>query len=118
MRLYAVCGLVDAVEALFAEPCNLDVVSWTILIQCYVKMAFPTLGVMAFFEMCKAKAKADEKTVVIVLSACSKLRDLSLGRKLHGYIRDNGVSSDVFVGDALIDRYLKCGDADSAENRP
>ncbi|KAF3447596.1 hypothetical protein FNV43_RR12783 [Rhamnella rubrinervis] len=114
MRLYAVCGLVNSVEAVFAEGCNRDLVSWTTLIQCYVKMGFPREGVMAFFDMCNAKQKADEMTVVVVLSACSRLGDLSVGRKLHGYIRDNGVNSDVFVGNALIDMYLNCGDADPA----
>lgn len=111
MRLYAVCGFVNSVEALFAGGGDRDLVSWTTLIQCYVKMGFPREGVVAFFDMCNAKQEADEMTVVIVLSACSKLGDLSLGRKVHAYIRDNGVNSDVFVGNALIDMYLKCGDS-------
>lgn len=114
MRLYAVCGLVNSVRRVFDESSQRDLVSWTTLIQCYVKMAFPKEGVAAFFEMCDAKLKADEMTVVVVLSACSKLGDLGLGRRIHDYVRDNRVTSDVFVGNALVDMYLKCGDAGSA----
>lgn len=114
MRLYAVCGSVKSLRLLFDESPQRDLVSWTTLIQCYVKMGLAKEGVEAFFEMCDAKLKADEMTVVIVLSACSKLGDLRLGRRIHEYVRDNGVTSDVFVGNALVDMYLKCGDGDSA----
>ncbi|PKI70126.1 hypothetical protein CRG98_009458 [Punica granatum] len=61
--------------------------------------------------MCEAGFAADERTLVIVLSACAKLGDLSLGRRLQAYIQENGVKRDVFVGNALVDMFLKCGDA-------
>ncbi|KAL5549828.1 hypothetical protein UlMin_000004 [Ulmus minor] len=115
MRLYSVSGLLNCVRHLFDRTPQRDLVSWTTLIQCYVKMGFPREGVAAFFRMCdEKKLKADEMTVEVVLSACSKLGQLSLGTKIHTYIRDNGVTVDVFVGNALVDMYLKCGDADIA----
>ncbi|ONI21894.1 hypothetical protein PRUPE_2G097100 [Prunus persica] len=114
MRLYAVCGVINCVRNLFDEGPQRDLVSWTTLIQGYVKMGLPREGVEAFFDMCDAKMMADEMTLVIVLSACSKLGDLSLGRKINEYIHDNGVYRDVFIGNALVDMYLKCGDADFA----
>ncbi|PON56700.1 Tetratricopeptide-like helical domain containing protein [Parasponia andersonii] len=114
MRLYAVCGFVSSVRNVFDESSQRDLVSWTTLIQCYVKTGFPREAVLTFFRMCDAKLKADEMTAVTVLSACSKLGDLTLGRKIHDYIVDNGVTFDVFVGNALVDMYLKCGDDDSA----
>ncbi|CAL2240226.1 unnamed protein product [Prunus armeniaca] len=114
MRLYAVCGVINCVRNLFDEGPQRDLVSWTTLIQGYVKMGLPREGVEAFFDMCDAKMMADEMTLVIVLSACSKLGDLNLGRKINEYIYDNGVYRDVFIGNALVDMYLKCGDADFA----
>ncbi|KAM2623006.1 hypothetical protein FF1_027997 [Malus domestica] len=77
-------------------------------------MGFPREDVEVFFDMCDAETRADETTSVIVLSACSKLGDLSLSRKVSGCIYENGVCRDVFIGNALVDRYLKCGDADFA----
>ncbi|XP_031396809.1 pentatricopeptide repeat-containing protein At1g08070, chloroplastic-like [Punica granatum] len=111
MRAYAVCGLMSDVRKLFEGSPRRDVVSWTTLIQAYVKMGLQKEGVGAFFKMCEAGFAADERTLVIVLSACAKLGDLSLGRRLQAYIQENGVKRDVFVGNALVDMFLKCGDA-------
>ncbi|KAL5866256.1 hypothetical protein ACOSQ3_003770 [Xanthoceras sorbifolium] len=113
MRLYAVCGLVKAVHKLFHfhRGPQRDLVSWTTLIQAFVKMGYPRDAILAFFDMCQANLRPDGMTLVIVLSACSKLGDLTLGTKIHRYIRDNTLylNSDVFVDNALIDMYLKCG---------
>lgn len=114
MRAYAVRGSMSDVRRLFDGSPERDVVSWTTLIQGYVKTGLPIEGVLAFFEMCEAGLAADERTLVIVLSACAKLGDLSLGRRLHRYIYENGVKRDVFVGNALVDMFLKCGDAEFA----
>ncbi|KAA8520345.1 hypothetical protein F0562_014601 [Nyssa sinensis] len=111
MRMYAVCGVIGAVQKLFDESPNRDLVSWTTLIQGYVKMGYWKEGIRVFFEMCEAKFRADEMTMVIVLSACAKLGDLSLGRKIHKYMHDNKVTLDIYIGNALVDMYLKCGDA-------
>ncbi|XP_050280935.1 pentatricopeptide repeat-containing protein At1g08070, chloroplastic-like [Quercus robur] len=114
MTLYAVCGVIKAVQKLFHGSPQRDLISWTTLFQGYVKMGFLKEGVAAFFEMCDSNLRADEMTLVIVLSACSKLGDLELGRKIHDYMRDNEVNSDVFVGNALVNMYLNFGDADFA----
>ncbi|KAI3944608.1 hypothetical protein MKW98_021066 [Papaver atlanticum] len=114
MRLYAVCGLCHAVKKLFEGSAQRDLVSWTTLIQAYANMDLPEEAVRVFLEMGETELRADEMTMVIVLSACSKLKDLNLGRKLHWYMSDNKVNLDVFVGNALVDMYLKCGDVDFA----
>ncbi|KAK3030210.1 hypothetical protein RJ639_038720 [Escallonia herrerae] len=98
----------------FEQSPQLDLVSWTTLIQAYVGMGYWKEGVEAFFRMCEGKMIADERTMVVVLSACAKLGDLSLGRKIHEYMCDHEVNFNVFVGNALLDMYLKCGDADFA----
>ncbi|KAL6124664.1 hypothetical protein ACLB2K_077176 [Fragaria x ananassa] len=114
MRLYAVCGFMNYARKMFDESPQRDLVSWTTLIQGYVKMGYAREGVEAFFDMCDAKMRPDEMTLVIVLSACSKLGDLSLGRKISRYIDDNGVNPDVFIGNALVNMYLECGDDELA----
>lgn len=114
MRMYAVCGVIGAVQKVFDGSPHRDLVSWTVLIQGYVKMGFWKEGLQVFFEMCNAEFEADEMTMVIVLSACANLGDLSLGRRIHRYMCDHKVNFDVFVGNALVDMYLKCGDANLA----
>ncbi|KAI3996123.1 hypothetical protein MKX01_031477 [Papaver californicum] len=116
MRLYAVCGLCHAAKKLFEGSAQRDLVSWTMLIQAYANKGLPKEAVRVFLEMGKTELRADEMTMVIVLSACSKLKDLDLGWKLHRYLSDNMVNLDVFAGNALVNMYLKCGDVDFSCN--
>ncbi|KAL7132760.1 hypothetical protein ABFS83_12G095500 [Erythranthe nasuta] len=51
----------------------------------------------------------DNMIFSIVLKACTELRDLSEGRKLHCYIHRIG-SADSFVLTGLVDMYAKCGE--------
>lgn len=114
MRLYAVCGKIAVARKLFDKIPDRDLVSWTTLISGYANMGFPREAIRVFLEMWDADLRADEVTIVVVLSACSKLGDLDLGRKIHKYIDDNKVNLDIFVGNALVDMYMKCGDVDFA----
>ncbi|XP_078436885.1 pentatricopeptide repeat-containing protein At1g20230-like [Wolffia australiana] len=51
-----------------------------------------------------------------VLPACSGMRSLVLGRAIHGYaVKRDFVSGNVFVGGALVDMYMKCGECKDAE---
>ncbi|KDP32470.1 hypothetical protein JCGZ_13395 [Jatropha curcas] len=113
MRLYVVSGIIRAVENVFNESPNRDLVSWTTFIQGYAKMGYPSEAISAFFKM---NLRADEMTLVVVLSACSKLGDLSLGKKIRAYMDRHqiNVHSDVFLGNALLDMYFKCGQPDLA----
>ncbi|XP_027113539.1 pentatricopeptide repeat-containing protein At1g08070, chloroplastic [Coffea arabica] len=114
MRLYGACGVVDGVRKVFDGSPERDLVSWTTLIQGYVDNGHWREGIDMFFDMCESGQRADEKMMVVVISACAKLGDFSLGKKLHEYVVHNNVNFDVFVGNALVDMYLKCGDAESA----
>ncbi|TYG61427.1 hypothetical protein ES288_D07G147400v1 [Gossypium darwinii] len=115
MRLYAVCGFTHSVKKLFDGSPERDLVSWTTLIQAFVKMGFAKQAIQAYFDMCRANLRPDKRTLVVILSACSRLGDLSLGTRIHENICDiHDIYSDVFVGNALVDMYMKCGDADSA----
>ncbi|KAI4303583.1 hypothetical protein MLD38_039192 [Melastoma candidum] len=110
MRLYAVCGELGAARRLF-DRCpqwRRDLIAWTTLIQGYVKSGFPREGLRLFFAMCEDGPVADEMTLAIVLSACGRLGDLSLGKRIYRYMLDKELRRDVFVGNALVDMFLKC----------
>ncbi|KAE8690977.1 acyl-CoA synthetase family member 4 [Hibiscus syriacus] len=93
------------VKELFDQSPERDLVSWTTLIQAFVKMGFAKEAIRAYFDMCRANLQPDKRTPVVVLSACSRLGDLSLGTRIHENI------CDVFVGNALVDVCMRCGDA-------
>ncbi|EEF43015.1 pentatricopeptide repeat-containing protein, putative [Ricinus communis] len=108
MRFYAVSGFIEAVEKVFDQGPHWDLISWTTLIQAYSKMGYPSEAIAAFFRM---NCTADRMTLVVVLSACSQLGDFTLGKKILAYMDHHlfDVHSDVFLGNALLDMYLKCG---------
>ncbi|CAL9773973.1 unnamed protein product [Musa acuminata subsp. burmannicoides] len=114
MSLYAVCGEVRSIQKLFDGFPEKDLVSWTTLISGYTKAGLAKKAVKVFEEMMSENLRADGVTMVAVLSACAELGDLELGRNLHRYIGARQIDMDVFVGNALVDMYSKCGDVDSA----
>ncbi|XLT45658.1 hypothetical protein HN873_038262 [Arachis hypogaea] len=62
----------------------------------------------------EAKVKPDEVTIASVLSACAHIGSLDVGEAVHDYIRKHGVKADVYVGNAFIDMYCKCGVVEKA----
>eukprot|EP00250_Pteridium_aquilinum_P020158 c24727_g1_i1 orf=1264-1689(+) len=49
------------------------------------------------------------RTFVALLKACTKLKDLINGYRIHGQIARMGLlETDVFVGSSLVDMYAKC----------
>ncbi|XP_022852233.1 pentatricopeptide repeat-containing protein At4g30700-like [Olea europaea var. sylvestris] len=48
-------------------------------------------------------------TITSILSACSQLGALSLGKWVHDLIKRESIESNIYVATALIDMYAKCG---------
>ncbi|KAK4489464.1 hypothetical protein RD792_005273 [Penstemon davidsonii] len=64
--------------------------------------------------MMVSNIKPDEITIASVLSSCAHLGTLDVGEAVHEYIRKNGIKSDNYVENALIDIYCKCGSIEKA----
>ncbi|KAG9457268.1 hypothetical protein H6P81_001776 [Aristolochia fimbriata] len=114
VRMYVVFGELDAAHELFNKMPLRDIITWTTLISGYAKAGYAREAIRLFQEMGDANMVADEVTVTVVLSSCSALGDLNLGKVLHGYVKINRMNVDIFVGNALVNMYLKCGDSGSA----
>ncbi|XP_047177355.1 pentatricopeptide repeat-containing protein At2g22410, mitochondrial-like [Vigna umbellata] len=98
-----------AARELFDTMPQRDVISWTSMITGYSQASRFTEAVRLFKEMMEAKVKPDEITVASVLSACAHIGSLDVGEAVNHYIRKYDVKTDVYVGNALIDMYCKCG---------
>ena len=48
-------------------------------------------------------------TFASAIQACATMGDLDLGKQMHGLVLKVGLDIDVFVSNALIDVYAKCG---------
>ncbi|RYR61505.1 hypothetical protein Ahy_A04g018679 [Arachis hypogaea] len=114
IHFYAECGRVDLGRKVFDGMLERNVVSWTSLINGYVGRDLPKEAVSLFFEMVDTGIQPNPVTMVCVISACAKLKDLELGKKVSSYIGKLGVKLNAVMGNALVDMYMKCGDIDNA----
>ncbi|XVF43537.1 hypothetical protein PTKIN_Ptkin02bG0047500 [Pterospermum kingtungense] len=108
-------GEVGLARQVFDESVKTDEVSWTALINGYLKTGCFAEGLKCFNEMRLKGVEVNGMTVVSVLSAAGKMGNIWLGRSIHGFFMETGrVKWDVFIGSALVDMYSKCGCCDDA----
>lgn len=112
---YASNGNVEACERLFEEMPEKNIFSWNGLLGGYARNGrlFEVLG--SFKRMLsEGNVLPNDATLVTVLSSCSRLGALDLGKWVHLYAENIGYKRNVYVGNALIDMYAKCGTIETA----
>ncbi|XP_017235584.1 pentatricopeptide repeat-containing protein DOT4, chloroplastic [Daucus carota subsp. sativus] len=106
--MYAKCGSMEDALTVFSEMPRTDIVSWNTMIGGYSKNRLPNEALDLFVKMQK-DLKPDNVTISCVLPSCGSLSALDRGREIHSFVLKNGLSSDQFVMNALLDMYVKCG---------
>ncbi|KAL4334281.1 hypothetical protein GQ457_07G017530 [Hibiscus cannabinus] len=106
---------VELARQVFDESTHTDVVSWTALINGYLKNGYFVEGLECFNEMRLKGVEVCGMGVVSVLGAAGKMGNIWFGKSIHGfYIETGRIEWDVFVGSAIVDMYSKCGFYDDA----
>eukprot|EP01018_Ginkgo_biloba_P011334 Gb_02266 [translate_table: standard] len=114
VTVYAKCGgLVDA-RRVFDQMPKRNVVSWTVMVAAYVRYGFAEEALTLFYQMLITGIQPNQFTFASILPACTKLAALELGMEIHEDIIRSGYQSDVFVTNALVDMYAKCGSIENA----
>ncbi|CAO2181105.1 unnamed protein product [Urochloa humidicola] len=111
---FARLGQVHRARDLFDGMPERDTVSWTAMIDGYVQAARFKEALEMFRAMQYSNVRADEFTMVSVITACAQLGALEMGEWARVYMSRQGIQMDVFVGNALIDMYSKCGSVERA----
>ncbi|KAF8116998.1 hypothetical protein N665_0012s0015 [Sinapis alba] len=114
INMYTECGDVDAARRVFdgiIEPC---VVSYNAMITGYARRNRPNEALSLFRDMQGKNLKVNEITLLSVLSSCSLLGSLGLGKWIHEYAKKHGFCKYVKVNTALIDMFAKCGSLEDA----
>ncbi|XXG81279.1 hypothetical protein AAC387_Pa09g1953 [Persea americana] len=115
LHVYAACGSIQYARNLFDDIPEKNLVSWNSMIGGYSRMGCCKEAFSLFRVMRDMGIEPDNFTLISLLSVCSQTGRFDLGRVIHFYIETKGVEIDLFVKNALVDMYAKCGDLVSAK---
>ncbi|XP_006839028.2 pentatricopeptide repeat-containing protein At2g33680 [Amborella trichopoda] len=114
MDMYAKSGELESSWRVFVGTYHRDNISWNGLISGYSREGLSEEAMNLFIEMLKHGVAPDDFTFPSILSSCASIGSLALGMQVHCKTIHCGLESDVFVSNAIIDMYAKCGSLESA----
>ncbi|TQD92007.1 hypothetical protein C1H46_022411 [Malus baccata] len=116
VNMYGFFGELECMQQVFDETPQRDLVMWNSVVAAYSQHNFPYMALAVASAMAREGLRLNGSSVVSLLSACSFLKAIRKGKEVHGYvIRGQLVDNhDVFVYNALISMYSRCGVLSSA----
>ncbi|CAI9769901.1 unnamed protein product [Fraxinus pennsylvanica] len=110
-------GELELAQEIFSTQLELnDNVSWNTMISGYVQNGRVEESIQLFRCMAEEGFNWDNHTFATVLSACSTLKNLKLGKKIHVRVLKEGMLASPFIASGIVDVYCKCGNMGYAES--
>ncbi|PIN20131.1 hypothetical protein CDL12_07188 [Handroanthus impetiginosus] len=114
IHFYCESGKLSCASRVFYESETRDVVSWTSLIDGYVKNEKVDEALKVFDEMCESDVEPNEVTMVAVFAACAQKGDLRVGERIREFVETRGVRFSLNMMNSMLDMYVKCGGLEKA----
>ncbi|CAH9056173.1 unnamed protein product [Cuscuta epithymum] len=114
IHIYFMWGNVHMARSLFDHGANTNVMIWNVMVSGLNKYKMFKESRRLFYEMDEKGIMPTAVTLVSSLSAFSKLNDLDSGKRVHQYVKDLKVESNLILDNALMNMYACCGEIDSA----
>eukprot|EP01018_Ginkgo_biloba_P001270 Gb_03440 [translate_table: standard] len=114
VAMYSKCGCIDDAFKVFDKMSQRDVVSWNTMITAYAQNGYFNEALKLFCQMHFAGVDSSSVTIASVLPACANLTALQCGKEIHGHTIRTGIESNVFVENAFVTMYAKCGSLEDA----
>ncbi|KDP23234.1 hypothetical protein JCGZ_23067 [Jatropha curcas] len=114
LKMYIDCDSVEDARATFDRMPNKDIISWTELINVYVKKGEFNEALKLFRQMISVGIKPDALSICSILPACARPAAHKLGKQVHAYLLRNGIERDIRIQNAVMDMYIKSGFLQSA----
>ncbi|XP_065880623.1 pentatricopeptide repeat-containing protein At2g13600 isoform X2 [Euphorbia lathyris] len=109
-------GKIGDAKKVFDEMPERDSVSWNSMMSAYFRNGDPEETVVNFVYLIRYSAfLANMLSFSCAMKACGALGYSNLAFQLHGLAEKFGFSSDLTIGDSVIDMYIKCGAVNYAE---
>ncbi|KAM2263662.1 hypothetical protein ACFXTI_039922 [Malus domestica] len=112
---YAKSASIKVARLMFTRMMERNIVSWNALIAGYTQNGENEEALRLFLLLKRESVLPTHYTFGNLLNACASLVDLQLGRQAHVHVLKHGFQfqvgeePDIFVGNSLIDMYMKCG---------
>lgn len=110
VHLYGSCKRVWDACKVFDEMPVRSIVSWNSVITACVQNLWLGDAIWNFVKMKDFGFEPNETTMVIMLSLCAQIGNLSLGRWIHSQVIERGMILNCQLGTAIVDMYAKSGD--------
>ncbi|KAF5185806.1 Pentatricopeptide repeat-containing protein [Thalictrum thalictroides] len=115
MVMYSRSGFLEYSCKLFDGLEKRNVISWTAMIDSYLKNHCLNEALVAFRSMQLSKHRPDAITISRMLSVGGEMKALKLGKEIHGYALRKDFVSIPFVSAEIVKMYGNCGDIEKAK---
>ncbi|EFJ23413.1 hypothetical protein SELMODRAFT_150748 [Selaginella moellendorffii] len=116
VNMYAKCGNLEGARKVFNRLERKDVISWSTMISAYNQSGRHSEAIEIYRLMeSETSVEPNAVTFVGVIGACTGCGDVIRGRQVHGRLVSLGLETDVAVGSALVQLYVKCGNLEDAK---
>ncbi|CAN4086410.1 unnamed protein product [Withania somnifera] len=109
IHVYCLCGKVDMARGVFDLSAKSDILIWNAMISGYNRSKQFGESRKLFYAIEEKRLQPTSVTLVSVMSALSQLKDLDTGNRVHQYVKDHKVESNLVLDNALIDMYAVSG---------
>ncbi|KAJ0085715.1 hypothetical protein Patl1_08458 [Pistacia atlantica] len=113
ISVYVKFGKLIEARKVFDKMLERNVVSWTAMVNGYLKFGFDDEALRLFSESIRSVVRANGKMFVCVMSLCSRKLDLVLGRQIHACIV-KGNWRNLIVDSAILHFYAQLGELSCA----
>ncbi|XP_020972728.1 pentatricopeptide repeat-containing protein At4g32430, mitochondrial-like [Arachis ipaensis] len=110
ITMYSRSGSLAEARRVFDEMPRKDLVSWSAMLSGYAQEGecYGLEAVSLFVSMVRQGMSLDHVSFTGAVSACGYMKNLELGRQIHGLTLKVGYGTHVSVCNVLISTYLKC----------
>ncbi|KAG9459412.1 hypothetical protein H6P81_003920 [Aristolochia fimbriata] len=114
--MYSKCKCVDKAVEVFRRTSAKNVITWTSMILGF-RINGRSFEALNVFRQMLFELPPNMVVLVVVLSACSKIGALMCGKEIHAYALRNGLASEDYLPNAILDMYVKCGRMELAKKQ-
>ncbi|KAH7691089.1 TPR-like protein [Dioscorea alata] len=117
INMYAKCCRIEDASNVFTMLPERNLVVWNAMLSGYMQNGNPNEATELYIEMKRAELQLDEFSFVSAFSACAMLENVDLGRQLHSAVVKGDFDGSLYVGNAVVDMYAKCGALNDAKRQ-